>query len=66
LIGAIDEEKEKIRIQKEIENLEKMILSISAKLNNAEFVEKAPQALVEKEQERLKNYEIELEKLKQN
>ena len=66
LLGAIDEAKEKIRIQKEIENLEKMILSISAKLNNAEFVEKAPQALVEKEQERLKNYEIELEKLKQN
>ena len=66
LIGAIDEEKEKIRIQKEIESLEKMIQFLQDKLNNEEFVSKAPQQLVQKEKERLAKSESELEKLKQN
>ncbi len=66
LIGAIDEEKEKIRIQKEIESLEKMIQFLQDKLNNEEFVSKAPQQLVQKEKERLAKSKSELEKLKQN
>lgn len=62
----MDEAKEEIRIQKEIDNLEKMIRSISGKLDNKEFTSKAPQQLVQKEIEKLNNYKNELEKLKQN
>ncbi len=66
LIGAIDEEKEVLRIQKEIENLEKMIQFLKDKLNNKDFVNKAPQELVQKERERLEKSQNELEKLQQN
>jgi valyl-tRNA synthetase len=64
LLGAIDAEKEKIRLAKEIANLEKVITNLEAKLANAEFVDKAPKNIVEIEQAKLKNYQIELEKLK--
>lgn len=63
LIGAIDEEKELARRQKEIANLEKMITLIENKLANKEFIEKAPAHLVNNEKEKLNNYKIELEKL---
>ncbi len=63
LIGAIDKEKEAQRIKKEIENLEKVIKGIESKLNNKEFVEKAPKEVVEREQERLKGFKKELEAL---
>jgi len=64
LIGAIDEEKEKQRREKEIENLKKMINMIETKLNNKDFVKKAPTELVKKEKERLQNYQEELKKIK--
>lgn len=66
LIGAIDEAKEKERVAKEKANLEKMISSLKAKLNNEEFVSKAPEAVVNSEKERLAKYETELEKIKSN
>jgi valyl-tRNA synthetase len=43
-----------------------MIQFLKEKLENKEFVEKAPQQLVQKEKERLANSENELKKLKQN
>lgn len=64
LIGAIDEEKEKKRREKEIENLEKMIAMIKTKLNNQDFVKKAPAELVKKENEKLQGYQEELKKIK--
>jgi valyl-tRNA synthetase len=64
LIGAIDEEKEKIRREKEIENLEKMIAAITTKLNNQDFIKKAPTKLVKKEKDRLQEYQKELKKIK--
>ena len=61
LIGARDEEKEKIRIRKEVENLEKLIKNQKKKLANREFVDKAPQNIVAKEREKLNLWEEELQ-----
>ncbi len=66
LLGAINEEKEKMRRNKEIENLNKVISIIENKLANNDFTTKAPAELINKEQEKLKNYKIELEKLENN
>ncbi|MFA6106091.1 MAG: valine--tRNA ligase [Patescibacteria group bacterium] len=64
LVGAIDEEKEKERIKKEVEKLEKLISGLSARLRNKEFTEKAPEEIVKKEKEKLAGWQAELEKLK--
>ena len=64
LLGAIDEEKEKARIQKEIERLEKFVASLEAKLSNKEFTDKAPEMVVNKEKARLEEVKVELENLK--
>ncbi len=63
LLGGIDKEKEKIRRLKEINNLEKVIIMLEGKLNNKEFVDKAPADLVKKEKEKLKNCKLELNKI---
>ena len=65
LIGALDEEKEKIRIKKEMEDLEKLIKGVKIKLENKEFIDKAPAAVVNKEKEKLFGWEAELKKLKE-
>lgn len=64
LIGAVDKEKEKIRIKKEIENLEKVIKNAKIKLENKEFIKKAPKKVVNIEKDKLKKAENELKKLK--
>ncbi|MFA6393491.1 MAG: valine--tRNA ligase [Patescibacteria group bacterium] len=64
LVGAIDEVKEKERIKKEVERLEKMISGLTGRLENKEFMEKAPEEIIKKEKEKLENWKIELEKLK--
>jgi len=64
LIGAIDKEKEKARIKKEIANLEKMISATEKKLKNKEFITKAPKEIVKKEEEKLKSWREALKKLK--
>ena len=63
LIGARDEANEKERIKKEKENLEKLIKNQQKKLANKEFTKKAPQNIVQKEQEKLKEWEEEYKKL---
>jgi valyl-tRNA synthetase len=63
LLGAIDEEKEKQRLVKEQENLEKMINGLEQRLQNAEFVAKAPQSIIAAERSKLENYKIELSKI---
>jgi len=64
LIGAIDKDKEKERIKKEIANYEKMIVATENKLKNKEFVAKAPAEIVKKEEEKLKSWQEALEKIK--
>jgi len=63
LLAEIDPEKEKQRINKEKENLAKLIQSLEIKLSNPEFVAKAPEKIVAIEQEKLTNYRLELDKL---
>jgi len=64
LLGAVDAEKEKVRIEKEITNLEKIIASAKVRLSNKEFTDKAPAEIVKKEKEKLKNWQAELKSLK--
>ncbi|NTU98445.1 valine--tRNA ligase [Candidatus Falkowbacteria bacterium] len=63
LLGAIDQEKEKARIAKEIEQLDKLIGAIEMKLSNQEFVGKAPAAVIAKEKEKLSKYQADKEVL---
>ncbi|MCA9485775.1 MAG: valine--tRNA ligase, partial [Nanoarchaeota archaeon] len=54
------QEKEKERLAKEKEKLEKQIASLKSRLSNPQFVEKAPQELVEQIRAQLKEAEDKL------
>jgi len=64
LIGEIDEVKERERLEKETTNLEKLINLQEQKLQNQEFVGRAPKQIVSAEKEKLANYRTELLKIK--
>ncbi|MFH1583357.1 MAG: valine--tRNA ligase [Candidatus Falkowbacteria bacterium] len=64
LIGAVDSEKEKARLEKEIANLEKIIKAVESRLANKEFTDKAPAEIVKKEKGKLKGWQAELKSLK--
>ncbi len=53
MAGLIDKEAELARLGKEIERLEKEVQRLNGKLNNDSFVGKAPEAVVQKEREKL-------------
>ena len=63
LLGAIDPEKEKERLLKEKANLEALITNLSQRLNNEEFVSKAPKNIVQAEIDKLNRYKAELENI---
>jgi valyl-tRNA synthetase len=63
LLGGIDEQKERGRLLKEKENLEKMIGLQETKLGNADFVGRAPASIVAAEKAKLAAYQLELEKI---
>lgn len=60
----VDYEKERQRLKDEIKRLEREIKRASGKLSNKGFVEKAPEAVVNQEREKLNGYEDLLEKTK--
>jgi valyl-tRNA synthetase len=64
LLGAFDDAKNKERIQKDVEQLEKRISILKIKLDNKEFTKNAPKEIVMKEKEKLAGLKIEIEKLK--
>lgn len=64
LAGAVDIAKEKERIQKEINETEKYVKSLTGKLDNKEFANKAPKNIVDQEKEKLKQAEEKLANLK--
>ncbi|MDD4271613.1 MAG: valine--tRNA ligase [Patescibacteria group bacterium] len=64
LLGAVDAEKEKARLEKEISNLEKIIKAAESRLANKEFIDKAPAEIIKKEKEKLKGWQAELKSLK--
>lgn len=66
LADLIDIEKEKTRLSKEIERLQGLVSGISAKLANKNFVEKAPEKVVNSEKEKLANIEGSLAKVTDN
>ena len=65
LEGLIDLDKERKRIQKEIDRLEGFLKSIEAKLNNDGFVNNAPEDVVQKERDKKEDTETNLKKLRE-
>lgn len=65
LEGLVDFEKERERIQKEIERLEGFLNGITRKLSNAGFVHNAPADVVEKEKKKQSDTEENLAKLRE-
>jgi valyl-tRNA synthetase len=66
LTGIIDIEKERERLSKKLMQVENSLNSCIKKLGNKDFLENAPNDIVEKEQERKESLEITAEKLKAN
>jgi valyl-tRNA synthetase len=65
MAGLIDKDAELARLAKEIDKLTREIDRIGGKLNNSAFVDKAPEAVVNKEREKLNSQQQALEKLRQ-
>lgn len=65
LAGLIDIEAENTRLSKEIIKLDAELLKISGKLNNKNFVGKAPKAVVDKEKARLDEITSKITQLKE-
>ncbi|MBM4167256.1 MAG: class I tRNA ligase family protein, partial [Ignavibacteria bacterium] len=63
LEGIIDLEKERVRIEKEIARVQSLFVSTSQKLENENFVSRAPKDVIEKEREKLVSFKITVEKL---
>ncbi|SMO42253.1 valine--tRNA ligase [Fodinibius sediminis] len=64
LEGFVDIEKERERIQKEINRLEGFLKSVEGKLSNEGFINNAPEAVVQREQNKKQDTETNLEKLR--
>ncbi|WP_353409486.1 valine--tRNA ligase [Pseudoteredinibacter isoporae] len=65
MAGLIDKDAETARLNKEIDKLEKEVARTQGKLNNEKFVGKAPADVVQKEKDKLADYEAALTKLKE-
>jgi valyl-tRNA synthetase len=66
LAGAIDTEKETAKAEKEIANLENFIAGLSSRLENKEFVSKAPAQIIGQQKETLAKKQAELNELKKH
>jgi valyl-tRNA synthetase len=66
LAGLIDLDKERQRLTKEIQRLEGLYKSLSAKLSNEKFLTNAPPEIVTGEREKLSNISESLQKVKKN
>ena len=65
MAGLIDMDAERARLAKEIARIEAEIGKCQAKLGKPDFVDNAPPAVVDKERQRLKDFEITLAGLKE-
>ncbi|MBE6446634.1 MAG: valine--tRNA ligase [Alphaproteobacteria bacterium] len=63
LAGIVDVEKEKERLNKEIDNLTGFIARLKAQLSNEAFVSKAPVNIVEEKKKSLSDSELSLQKI---
>ncbi|MBD3234285.1 MAG: valine--tRNA ligase [candidate division Zixibacteria bacterium] len=66
LAGLIDVDVEKDRLQKEFDKLETLLDKSTKKLENSDFVSKAPKDVIDKEREKNKDYQERLEKISKN
>ena len=66
LEGIIDVEVERTRLSKEITRLEGQVEGINKKLDNADFVAKAPPQVIEKEKAKLDNFRETIQKLRES
>lgn len=66
LADLIDIDVEKERLGKEIARLEKQLVGLNQKLTNEKFISRAPREVVEKEQQKKADWEINLNKLQKN
>jgi valyl-tRNA synthetase len=64
LAGVIDFDKERDRIEKEVDRLEKFLKSINSKLNNEKFLQNAPESVVQNERNKKSDTQTNLSKLK--
>ena len=63
-VAAADRGGERQRLDKEIARIEVEMRAVEEKLGNKSFVERAPAAVVEEHRRRLKDFSVQLEKLK--
>jgi valyl-tRNA synthetase len=63
--SMVDIEAEKRRLQKEIDNIQQEVTRLEARLKNESFLSKAPEAVIEKEKQKLYTLRDRLEKLEQ-
>ena len=66
MTDLIDREKEKQRLEKELVRLQGLQKGLQAKLNNQNFMQKAPARVVEAERKKLQNIEENLKKVRKN
>jgi len=62
-VSAANQEKEKVRLQSEKENLEKYLTGLKSKLANQDFVARAPKTVVDAEKKKLSEVEEKLQKI---
>lgn len=65
MAGLIDKDAELARISKAMEKIEKDVARTQGKLNNENFVSKAPKAVIEKEKQKLADASQQLAKLQE-
>ena len=66
LAGLIDINKEIDRLEKQIEDMEGRLNAVSRKLDNSNFVERAPEKVINHERKKQAGYQSDLSKLQQN
>jgi len=66
LVGMIDLAQERERLRGEIEEKEGFLESVEQKLNNPQFVNKAPDAVVDRERQKREDAMAELKRLEDN
>ena len=64
LAGVIDLNQEKLRINEQITQKEKSVQGINTRLQNDDFVKKAPPEVIQKDQERLTVLQKEIQELR--
>lgn len=65
MAGLIDKDAETARLNKEIDKIKKDAQRVEGKLNNPKFVDKAPEAVVQKERDKLAEMQSALGKLEE-